>query len=169
MNRIKEVLDNLDVKYEITNDYALIEFWTDTAGQDISVEINHNGTAEDIIKQFSEYAENYDVDEEVEIYAEHRGKNGVPATFRELLEDMQEAKDTLLAISNKLQEAIQTKENSLPDIVQYSIDIERIEGDAEERIRKALEGAGISVVGTGWKACWTNEEYWKSQPPIDWD
>ena len=80
MNRIENILDNMDVKYEITEDYALIEFWTDTAGQDIPVEFYHDGTAEDIIRQFGEYAENYDVDDQVEMYVGMRGKNGVPET-----------------------------------------------------------------------------------------
>ena len=40
----------------------------------------------------SEYVRGYDVDEEVSLYATSLGKNGVPATFKDLLKDMNEAK-----------------------------------------------------------------------------
>lgn len=106
MNRIIEALDNMNVKYKIEENTAFIEFWTDTAGQDIPVELDYNGTPDDFVKQFSEYAENYDVDEEVELYASMRGQNGVPNTIRELLDDCQEAKDTLLEIAETLNKAI---------------------------------------------------------------
>ena len=99
---IENVLEECDVKYKIRNDYALVEFWTDTAGQDIPVELDYNGTPEDFIQKFVEFANNYDVDEEVELYINMRGKNGVPDTVRELLDDCQEAKDTLMYIANKL-------------------------------------------------------------------
>jgi len=107
---IYDVLDNMDVMYD-TNCWdseteALIEFWTDTAGQDIPTEFDYDGTPEDFVKQFTERAEYYDVDEEVEIYADMRGRNGVPNTVRELLNDCQEAKNTLMEIATKLQEAI---------------------------------------------------------------
>lgn len=115
MERIKKVLDELNVKYEINEETddctasALVEFWTDTAGQDIPVEFDFDGTPEDFVKQFTKRAENYDVDEEVEIYVDMRGKNGVPNTVRELLDDCQEAKDTLMDISRRLNDSLNLK------------------------------------------------------------
>lgn len=106
MNRIKNVLEDMGIKYDIRENYALIEFWTDTAGQDIPVEIDHNGTAEDVVKQFADYAEGYDVDEQVELFIGGRGQNGVPETVQELLDDCQEAKDTLMEIAGRLTEAM---------------------------------------------------------------
>lgn len=106
MERIYDLLDELGIKNEIKENYALIEFWTDTAGQDIPVEIDFDGTVEDLVNKFSIYAENYNVDEEVEIFAPMRGTNGVPTTIRELLDDCQEAKDTLLDIAKKMKSAI---------------------------------------------------------------
>jgi hypothetical protein len=107
---IYDVLDKLSVRYDTnycgSETEALIEFWTDTAGQDIPTEFDYDGTPEDFVKQFTERAENYDVDEEVELYVGMRGKDGVPNTVRELLDDCQEAKDTLMEIARKLQEAI---------------------------------------------------------------
>lgn len=106
MKRIEKVLDEMNIKYEINKDNALIEFWTDTAGQDIPVEIDYDGTVENLIDKFAIYAENYDVDEEVECYINMRGKNGIPSSVRDLIDDCQEAKDTLMKIADKLKNAI---------------------------------------------------------------
>lgn len=112
MERIEEVLESMDIKYlyhknEDGKDwYGLVEFWTDHSGQDIPTEFDYDGTAEDFVKQFIESAENYDVDEQVEIYVPMRGTRGCPSTIRELLDDCQEAKDTLMEIAGKLQDAI---------------------------------------------------------------
>ena len=114
MKRIEKALDELNIKYDWHEDdgytgepyYALVEFWTDTAGQDIPTEFGFDGTVEDFVKQFSKCADNYNVDEEVELYVGMRGKNGVPETVRGLLDDCQEAKDTLMEIADKLQKAI---------------------------------------------------------------
>lgn len=113
MDRIDDVLYKLDyIKYDWyqTVDgswYGLVEFWTDTSGQDIPTEIYFDGTAEDFVREFCEAAENYSVDDEVELYIGIRGKYGVPETVRELLDDCQEAKDTLMEIAEKLKEAIE--------------------------------------------------------------
>ena len=119
MTRIIEVLDNLGIKYSIDGNNALVEFWTDTAGQDIPTEFTFDGTAKDFVKQFTEAAENYDVDAEVELYADMRGKNGVPATIRELLDDCEEAKQTLMDIAQDLQRALE-----YIDPYAYSVDVD---------------------------------------------
>ena len=106
MERIKEILDGLDVKYETNDNSALVEFWTDTANQDIPVEFDYDGTPEDFVKEFARYAENYDVDSEVEIFIPMRGQRGTPSSIRTLLDDCQEAKDTLMEIAGKLEEVV---------------------------------------------------------------
>lgn len=106
MKRIEKVLDEMNIKYEINKDNALIEFWTDTAGQDIPVEIDYDGTVENLVVKFATYAENYNVDDEVECYINMRGENGIPSSVRDLIDDCQEAKDTLMKIANKLKNAI---------------------------------------------------------------
>lgn len=129
---IETVLDDMNVNYnfgETENDSALIEFWTDTAGQDIPTEFEYDGTPEDFVKQFTERAENYDVDEEVELYAGMRGQRGVPNTIRELFDDMQEAKDTLMKIADKLQKAINTedtKQTIINNVINMIWDIAKI-------------------------------------------
>ena len=53
MKRIEKALDEMGIKYDYHKEenneewYGLVEFWTDTAGQDIPTEFNFDGTAED--------------------------------------------------------------------------------------------------------------------------
>lgn len=104
--KIYDVLDDMNVNYDTGETDGLIEFWTDTTGQDIPTEFDYDGTPEDFVAQFTESAENYDVDEEVELYVGMRGMNGVPNTVRELLNSCEEAKGTLMEIAKRLQKAI---------------------------------------------------------------
>lgn len=148
MERIEKVLDALNIpsydwyQREFSDDwYGLVEFWTDTAGQDIPVEIDFDGTAEDFVKEFVEYAENYDVDEEVEIYANGRGKRGIPDTIREILDDCQEAKNTLMEIADRLQVAIGLKEDSKKYRLHARVTKEiELTQDQAERLRNYIEG-----------------------------
>ena len=106
MERVEKVLEESDVRYNIQNDFASVEFWTDIAGQDINVEFNFDGTPEMFVKEFTEYAETYDVDEETKIWLPYMGTRSVPTSVKELLDSCQEAKDTLMEISAKLKEAV---------------------------------------------------------------
>lgn len=106
MNRIIDVLEDMDVKYNIGDGIALVEFWTDTAGQDIPTEFEFDNTPQNFVDQFTYYADSYDVDEQVEMYADMRGRFGVPDTIREILDDCEEAKQTLMTIATALQRAI---------------------------------------------------------------
>ena len=101
---IEKVLEEKGVKYEIKpeEEFGFVEFWTDTAGQDIVTELKFDGTPEGFIKDFAFYAETYDVDEEVAVYVNMRGQNSVPATVSELLDDCQEAKNKLMDIAAAL-------------------------------------------------------------------
>ena len=119
IERIENILDDMGIKYDIKDNFALIEFWTDTAGQDIPVEIDYDGSVEDLVKQFVEYADNYDVDEKVELYVNSRGKNGVPESIRELTDDCQEAKDTLMEIAKKFEGALKNTVNYY-SVTEYS-------------------------------------------------
>lgn len=93
-------------KYDIDDNFACFEFWTDTAGQDVVVEFDYDGTGRDFIEKFCEYAENYDVDSEVALYVGMRGQHGVPSSVRTIIDDCQEAKDTLMEIAEDLKHFI---------------------------------------------------------------
>ena len=109
MNRIEKVFNDLGIKMEIDGDNVLVEFWTDTSGQDIPIEFEFDGTAENFVEKFTEEAELYDVDEEVAIFINMRGKNGVPESVTDLLASCKEAKNTLMDIAEKLKDAISDK------------------------------------------------------------
>lgn len=112
MKKIEEILEYMEVIYKYYKEdgkeyyYGLIEFWTDTAGQDIITDFYYDGTAKDFVDKFTERALSYNVDTEVELNIDSRGKYGVPDTVEELLNDCKEAKDTLMSIAKKLQESI---------------------------------------------------------------
>ena len=148
MKRIEKVLDMLNIpsydwyKQENSNDwYGLVEFWTDTANQDIPTEIEFDGTAEDFVRKFVECAENYDVDDEVELYINGRGEKGVPNTTRELLDDCQEAKNTLMEIADRLQIAIGLKEDTKKYRLHARVTKEiELTQDQAERLRNYVNG-----------------------------
>lgn len=48
-----------------------------------------------------DYANNFDVDEHVELWMDKRGKNGVPQTVRELVEDAEWIRDRLLVLAEE--------------------------------------------------------------------
>lgn len=105
-DELEEVLGELDVKYDLKEGHFLMEFWTDTAGQDICYELDSDNV-EEIISDFTEYAEErYDVDEEVSVYEGLRGERGVPADYETLVADIKEAKETLLKIADRLKEGV---------------------------------------------------------------
>lgn len=58
-------------------------------GEDWYVVVWFDGTDEDFIDQFDQIYQNFDVDEELEVFMECRGKNGVPTSARDLLEDQE--------------------------------------------------------------------------------
>lgn len=62
------------------------EFDSD-AGEDFCFDIWFDGTWSDFVKNFLEYCENYDPDAHAEQYVNMRGKNGIPSTIRELIND----------------------------------------------------------------------------------
>ena len=104
-DELKKVLDELDVKYDLKEGHFLLEFWTDTAGQDVYYELDSDNV-EEIIEGFTEYAEEYDVEEEVSVYEGSRGERGVPADYETLVADIKEAKETLLKIADRLKEGV---------------------------------------------------------------
>lgn len=107
IEQIKEVLEDQGVRYSIGEKDVQVEFWT-SSGQDIPVIFAYDGTPGNLVDTFREYAENYDVDSEVESYIGMRGQNGIPSTVREILEDCEEAKAKLMEISGAMESALST-------------------------------------------------------------
>ena len=88
--QIEDTTNNLGWGFKRNRKELCFENWT-SRGQNLVYE-NTCTSAKDIVEQVTEYDRGYDVDEEVSLYATSLGKNGVPATFKDLLKDMNEAK-----------------------------------------------------------------------------
>lgn len=81
---------------EINQGTPLGEDWWETVWFD--------GTDEGFIKAVRERYNNFDVDEETEIWIENRGKNGVPSSVKALVEDAEWKESTLDELADELEE-----------------------------------------------------------------
>jgi hypothetical protein len=66
-------------------------------GEDWWMTLWYDGTDEDFIQKFETMVEYFDPDEEAEIYIDMRGKNGVPDSIRDILDDQVWKLNTLKA------------------------------------------------------------------------
>lgn len=65
------------------------------AGEDFVFYIPVNDNPLMIVDAIRDYADDFDIDEHVELWIDGRGKNGVPESIRELVEDAEEIKSML--------------------------------------------------------------------------
>lgn len=108
--RIEEILEKFDFSLcgEITERYGEkgkydIELETySPEGENVIVSLIYDGTEEGFIAAFDEYANNFDAEEHTEIWIESRGKNGVPESVKDLLEDAEWQKNTFLEVTKEL-------------------------------------------------------------------
>lgn len=105
-NRIIEVLEENDWKvYDVTEQdgkyYVEIENYS-PADENIVETVWFDGTNEGFIEGMKELAESFDIDDHVEMWVDERGKDGVPGTVRELLDDAEAIKDMLNKTYNAL-------------------------------------------------------------------
>lgn len=89
-------------------------------GEDWYVVVWFDGTDEDFIDQFDRIYQNFDVDEELEVFMECRGKNGVPTSARELLED-QEWKNNCLGNTSFQLTSLELETEEEEDEEEYTI------------------------------------------------
>lgn len=71
-------------------------------GEDWGFAIFFDGTNNGFIQEFYNYAYNFDLDEEVEIFVQSRGKNGVPSSIVDLVEDAKWKQKTLEETADEL-------------------------------------------------------------------
>ena len=149
--RIIEVLEAHDISVcgEITertynDDGYDVELETySPEGEDVIISLIYDGTEEDFIRQFERYAEDFDAEDHAETYINMRGKNGVPESIKDLLEDTEWQKEMLLEVAKDL--------NSLDDeemetdgcmnreqFYQYILDNFSISGEAGRLIHNIL-------------------------------
>ena len=65
---------------------------------------------ENFVKDVREYADDFDEDEHVELWITSRGKYGVPATARELVEDAHAIKTMLRELAEALEQGEETNQ-----------------------------------------------------------
>ena len=109
--RIEEILEKHDFSVcgEISeriynNDGYDVELETySPEGENVIIPLIYDGTEEDFIRQFRSYAEGFDAEEHAEMWIESRGKNGVPDSIKDLLEDAEWIKTTLEEVADDLE------------------------------------------------------------------
>ena len=84
-------------------------------GEDVIIPLIYDGTEEDFIRQFERYAEGFDAEEHAEMWIEGRGKNGVPDSIKDLLEDAEWIKSILEEVADDL-ENIDNEEEDTEEI-----------------------------------------------------
>lgn len=71
-------------------------------GEDWWVVIFFNGTNNGFIQEFYKYAYNFDIDEEIEVFVNNRGTNGIPDSIVDLIEDAKWKQKTLEKTADEL-------------------------------------------------------------------
>ena len=107
---IKDKLDeiiNLEKGESIDVD---VEFYTDTAGQDIFIGLSDITDINDFYNKLLEYIDNWDIDEELKIWTKMVGKNGVP-DIRTLVEDHEEIERKFDDLQCELRTNVEISEN----------------------------------------------------------
>ena len=112
-------------------------------GEDVIISLIYDGTEEDFIKQFESYAEDFDAEEHAEMWIEGRGKNGVPDSIKDLLEDAEWQKEMLLEVAKDLNglDDEETETNGYMNreqFYQYILDNFSISGEAGRLINNIL-------------------------------
>lgn len=95
LQRMLDKAEELDWSYTVYEEpgqnnrmYAEMEKYS-PAGEDfiMTIDFKEEDQAESFLKDLYDYAENFDIDEHVEMWMPSRGKGGCPCTARELVED----------------------------------------------------------------------------------
>ena len=103
---ISNILEENGMSYSIYDSddrsYVELEFSSDN-GEDVVFTIDY--ATDDVlsfVREFRDYANEYDPDEHVEMWIPYRGKNGVPKSIRTLLNDADSIGDVLMKTAEEL-------------------------------------------------------------------
>lgn len=107
---IMNVLDEITSLEDNKTKDVSIEFYTDTAGQDVFIELSDVSDLNDFYDKLLEYIDNWDIDEELKIWTEMVGKQGVP-DIRTLVEDHEEIESKFDNLQEELRTNIEISEN----------------------------------------------------------
>lgn len=107
---IMNVLDEITSLEDNKTKDVSIEFYTDTAGQDVFIGLSDVSDLNDFYDKLLEYIDNWDSDEELKIWTEMVGKQGVP-DIRTLVEDHEEIERKFDNLQEELRTNIEISEN----------------------------------------------------------
>lgn len=107
---IMNVLDEITSLEDNKTKDVSIEFYTDTAGQDVFIELSDVSDLNDFYDKLIEYIDNWDIDEELKIWTEMVGKQGVP-DIRTLVEDHEEIERKFDDLQCELRTNVEISEN----------------------------------------------------------
>ncbi len=97
-------------------------------GEDWWLTLWYDGTDEDFIQKFETLVENFDPDEEAEIYIDMRGKNGVPDSIRDILDDQVWKLNTLKTTLEELNEEFEEYPDTDDEDEEYTITLKVVDG-----------------------------------------
>lgn len=153
--RIVKVLEAHDISVcgEITertynNDGYDVELETySPEGEDVIISLIYDGTEEDFIKQFESYVNDFDADEHAEMWVNSRGKNGVPDSIKDLLEDAEWIKSTLKEVADDLENIDNEEEDTEKSDRDWNVDqLEKAIKEMDEiQARFYMDGIGNEV------------------------
>lgn len=106
MKTIKEIGEHLDWTVEFESQEQIAFYQNSPAGEDFgfTIEVKDKNNLEEIKKEIRKYADDFDIDEHVEMWLPHRGKGGCPNTIKDLLEDAKDIKEMLEDFAKFLEE-----------------------------------------------------------------
>lgn len=107
---IMNVLDEITSLEDNKTKDVSIEFYTDTAGQDVFIELSDVSDLNDFYDKLLGYIDNWDIDEELKIWTEMVGKQGVP-DIRTLVEDHEEIERKFDNLQEELRTNVEISEN----------------------------------------------------------
>ncbi len=127
--------------------YREIEFYSN-AGEDVIEIVWYDGTEEGFIKAFRQLADDFDVNDHAAMYIGDRGNHGIPDSVRELIDDAEEIKETLLIVADELETvgrkkhtfnvSITVSNDEEEEVIDFEIDAYSLE-DAIDSIRNDLD------------------------------
>ena len=108
INMIEDLDWGVDVENTSNSETLRLSMYS-PAGEDFSilVDLENVETKEEFLKELKKVVYDFDVDEHVDMWAIHRGENGVPSSYTALVEDAKEIQESLFQLYDDLKKKIE--------------------------------------------------------------
>ena len=111
---IIEVIDKEGFSVQVdkqSNGYCADLNQSTPLGEDWWVCVVFDETEDDFVDEIRDYYVGFDPEDEVELYIQNRGKNGIPTSIRALLDDQDWKDEKLKSLSDALDDYIYNKDD----------------------------------------------------------